>query len=154
MQTWTIGQVAREAGVGVETIRFYERQKLLKQPSRRSSGYRQFDVEAVTRLRFIKQSQRLGFTLREIRELLSLRLDPDCTRGKIKARAEAKIVDIDSRIQELRKMRKALVPLIEACDGAGDIAGCPILAAMDSVALSPSQQGRKSKGASNGPTSR
>lgn len=154
MQTWTIGQVAREAGVGVETIRFYERQKLLKQPPRRSSGYRQFDLEAVKRLRFIKQSQRLGFTLREIRELLSLRLDPDCTRAKIKARAEAKIADIDSRIQELRKMRKALMPLIEACDGAGDIAGCPILEAMDSVAYSPAQHSRKSKGASDAPEPR
>ena len=72
MKTMTIGQVAREAGIGIETVRFYEREGLLEKPARRESGYRQFEAEAVVRLRFIKQAQRLGFTLREIRELLAL----------------------------------------------------------------------------------
>ena len=71
----TIGRVAREAGVGVETVRFYEREGLLELPSRRASGYRQYQPEAIARLQFIKQAQRLGFTLREIKELLALKLE-------------------------------------------------------------------------------
>jgi MerR family copper efflux transcriptional regulator len=132
MQTYTIGQVARASGVGVETIRFYEREGLLVSPARRSSGYRQFDDDAITRLRFIRQAQRLGFTLREIKELLSLKLDPDCSRAKVRERAIAKAEDIDARIRELKRMKKALAPLIAACDGKGAIEGCPILVAMDS----------------------
>ena len=97
MDTLTIGKVAREAGVGVETIRFYEREGLLESPDRRPSGYRQYEPEAIARLRFIKQAQRLGFTLREIKELLALKLDPDATRKQVKERAVAKIADIEQR---------------------------------------------------------
>lgn len=131
MQTFTIGQVAREAGIGVETVRFYEREGLLEQPARRRSGYRQFETQAVARLRFIKQAQRLGFTLREIRELLALKLDPDATRAQVRERAVAKIADIGERINELKRMKKALAPLIVACDGKGTLEGCPILDALE-----------------------
>jgi len=98
MQTLTIGQVAREAGIGVETVRFYEREGLLDQPARRQSGYRQFEPDAIARLQFIKQAQRLGFTLREIKELFALKLDPTATRAQVSQRAEAKIADIERRI--------------------------------------------------------
>jgi len=131
MQAFTIGQVAREAGIGVETVRFYEREGLLKEPARRASGYRQFDSDAVARLRFIKQAQRLGFTLREIKDLLALSLNPESTRAQVREHAEAKIADIEARISELKRMKKALVPLIAACDGKGKLEGCPILAAID-----------------------
>ena len=131
MQNLTIGQVAREAGIGVETIRFYEREGLLEQPARRPSGYRQFDATAVSRLRFIKQAQRLGFTLREVKELLALKLDPHATRADVRRHAEAKILDIDQRIHELQRMKRALAPLIRACDGKGTLEGCPILAAIE-----------------------
>jgi len=131
MQTFTIGQVAREAGIGVETVRFYEREGLLEEPQRRQSGYRQFQPEAIDRLRFIKQAQRLGFTLREVKELLALKLDPRASRSEIRERAVAKVADIDKRIAELRRMKKALAPLIEACDGRGTLEGCPILAAIE-----------------------
>ena len=131
MQTFTIGQIAREAGIGVETVRFYEREGLLEQPARRASGYRQFEPEAVARLRFIKQAQRLGFTLREVRELLALKLDPDATRAQVRGRAVDKIADIDKRIKELKRMKNALTPLIEACDGKGTLEGCPILDAIE-----------------------
>lgn len=131
MPTLTIGQVARQAGIGVETVRFYEREGLLEQPARRLSGYRQFEPNAVARLRFIKQAQRLGFTLREIKELLALRLDPGATRVEVRQRAVDKVADIDRRIADLKRMKKALVPLIEACDGKGKLDGCPILAAID-----------------------
>lgn len=131
MHTVTIGKVAREAGLGVETVRFYEREGLLEQPARRPSGYREYAPDAVARLRFIKQAQRLGFTLREIKELLSLKLDPDATRAQVREQAVAKMEDIDRRIEELKRMKKALVPLIEACDGHGALEGCPILDAIE-----------------------
>lgn len=131
MLTMTIGQVAREAGIGVETVRFYEREGLLERPARRLSGYRQFEPNAVARLRFIKQAQRLGFTLREIKELLALKLDPGATRAQVRERAVDKIADIDRRIADLRRMKKAIAPLIEACNGKGKLEGCPILAAIE-----------------------
>jgi MerR family mercuric resistance operon transcriptional regulator len=129
--TLTIGKVARDAGIGVETVRFYEREGLLEQPARRLSGYREYEPEAIARLQFIKQAQRLGFTLREIKELFALRLDPEATRAQVRQRAEAKIVDIDQRISELKRMKKALGPLIRACDGKGALEGCPILDAIE-----------------------
>lgn len=132
MQSFTIGQVARASGIGIETIRFYEREGILSPPARRSSGYRQFDENAIVRLRFIKQAQRLGFTLREIKELLALKIDPDCSRAKVRERAMAKVEDIDARIKELKRMKRALAPLIVACDGKGALEGCPILVAMNS----------------------
>lgn len=135
MNGMTIGQVAKAAGLGIETIRYYERERLLERPARRSSGYRQFDDVAVRRLRFIKQAQRLGFTLREIRELLALRLNPSSTRSQVRERAQAKVADIELRIAELQRMKSALLPLVEACDGHGELSGCPILEAMEQPTL-------------------
>ncbi len=89
MTVLTIGQLARRADVGVETVRFYQRKGLLAEPDRRPSGYRQYDEAIVDRLRFIKRAKELGFTLNEIKELLSLRLDPSTTCADVKNRAEA-----------------------------------------------------------------
>ena len=100
MQTLTIGQVARQAGIGGETVRFYEREGLLAAPARRASGYREFDLDAISQLKFIKQAQGLGFTLREIKELLALKLDPKSTRAQVREQAEAKVADIERRIAE------------------------------------------------------
>jgi MerR family mercuric resistance operon transcriptional regulator len=127
----TIGQVARRAGVGVETVRFYERQGLLAEPARRASGYRQYDEGAVARLRFIKRAKELGFTLKEIAELLALRLDPDTTCVEIRARAQAKLGDIEARIRDLEKIRQALLGLTASCPGSGPTSACPILEALD-----------------------
>src|ERR671918_2137551 len=93
----TIGQVAKHAGVGVETVRFYERQGLLDAPPRRASGYRQYSQDVIRRIQFIKRAKDLGFALREIRELLSLRVDPNTPCDEVKHRAEAKIADIDTK---------------------------------------------------------
>lgn len=131
MKPLTIGQVARKAGVGVETVRFYEREGLLEEPERRASGYRQFGEDVVARLGFIRRAKELGFKLSEINDLLSLRLDPAGSRGDVKRRAEAKIADIDGRIQSLKRMRKALAKLTTKCSGHGTTSGCPILEAMD-----------------------
>jgi MerR family mercuric resistance operon transcriptional regulator len=131
MKPLSIGQAARQAGVGVETVRFYEREGLLEQPERRPSGYRQYDSQVVERLRFIRRAKELGFTLKEIAELLSLRLDPTKKSGDVKRRAEAKLADIESKIKTLRRMHKALSKLTAACSGHGKTSDCPILDALE-----------------------
>lgn len=131
MRPLTIGQVARQAGVGVETVRFYERKGLLNEPARRPSGYRQYEEDVVARLRFIRRAKELGFTLNEIKELLSLRLDPSTSCADVKSRAQAKIADIEERIRTLQRMKKALADLTKACSGRGPISECPILDALD-----------------------
>lgn len=130
MKTLTIGRVAKQAGVGVETVRFYERRGLLETPPRRPSGYREYGEDAVARLRFIRRAKQLGFTLREIKELLALRRDPSNPGGDLKRRAEAKIAEIELKIRTLQKMKKALVKLTVACREHGATAECPLLRAL------------------------
>ncbi|MBI3264102.1 MAG: MerR family DNA-binding protein [Acidobacteria bacterium] len=132
MRALTIGQVARQAGVGVETVRFYERQGLLDAPPRRASGYRQYAPEMVARLQFIRRAKELGFALKEIRELLSLRVAPETTCGDIKQQAEAKMADIDAKLRDLQRMKMALAQLVDACSGSGPTSQCPILDALES----------------------
>ncbi|MDA1049458.1 MAG: heavy metal-responsive transcriptional regulator [Planctomycetota bacterium] len=131
MASWTVGQLAKRAGVGVETVRFYERKGLLAVPERKPSGYRQYDEEVVDRLRFIKRAKELGFTLNEIKELLSLRLDPTTTCADVKKRSAEKIDDIEAKIRTLQRMKKALVKVTKACRGRGGTCECPILEALD-----------------------
>ena len=130
MSSLTIGDVARQAGVGVETVRFYERQGLLEEPQRRASGYRQYDEEAVAVLRFIRRAKELGFTLKEIKGLLALRLDASATRAEVRQQARAKVTDIEARIADLQRMRDVLLKLIKKCHGDGAATGCPILEAL------------------------
>ncbi len=130
MTTLKIGELARQAGVGVETVRFYERQGLLEEPQRRDSGYRQYDLEAVDVLRFIRRAKELGFTLKEIKSLLALRLDTSATKQEVRQQAEAKVADIEARIDDLQRMREALASLIKQCHGEGAASGCPILQAL------------------------
>ncbi len=127
MKSLTIGQVAKQAGVGSETIRYYEREGLLEQAKRKASGYRQFDEQAVDRLRFIRRAKELGFTLKEIKELLSMQVDPVATCVDVKSRAETKIIDIENRIRSLQKIKKALVKLTKTCEGNGAASKCVIL---------------------------
>ena len=131
METLTIGKVARLAGIGVETIRFYEREGLIEEPPRRESGYRQYPEDTVHRLRFIRRAKELGFTLKEIKELLALRVEPETTCEDIRRRAEAKIGDIEEKICTLNKMKGALKKLTLACKGRGPVSACPILEAME-----------------------
>jgi MerR family mercuric resistance operon transcriptional regulator len=132
MKPLTIGQLANRAGVGVETVRFYEREGLLDEPARRGSGYRQYTENVVGRLRFIRRTKELGFTLKEIKELLSLRLDPSTTCADVRTRAQAKIADIEEKIRTLQRMKKALVKVTDSCSGRGPTSECPILEAFDS----------------------
>lgn len=131
MNGLTIGRVARQAHVAIDTVRYYEREGLLEKPARTSSGYRQYPANAVARLRFIRQAQELGFSLREIRELLLLRVGAGRSCAEVKARTEHKISDVDRRIAHLKRMRKALSSLAAACGGRGPTSRCPILDALE-----------------------
>ncbi len=131
MNTLSIGQVARRAGVGVETVRFYEREGLLEEPPRRASGYRQYSEQVVTRLHFIKRAQKLGFSLKEITDLLLLRVDAQTSCEEVKQRTEAKIAEVEQKLLELQRMRQALLQVAALCTGQGPGSPCPMLDALD-----------------------
>jgi len=127
----TIGEVAKRSGIGLETVRFYERKGLIEEPPRTDSGYRQYPAAVVARLRFIKRAKELGFSLKEILELLSLRVDPDTTCADVKKRADLKILNIEQKISTLQTMKRALTKLAASCTGSGPSSDCPILEALD-----------------------
>lgn len=132
MNDMTIGKAARKAGVGVETIRFYERRDLIKQPPRPAgAGFRLYSEETVRRIRFIRQAQELGFSLREIAELLSLQADPGTDCADVRERATVKLDEVDRKIARLESIRSALEEVIAACPGRGALRACSILAAID-----------------------
>ncbi len=127
----TIGEVAKRSGIGLETVRFYERKGLIEEPPRTDSGYRQYPAAVVARLRFIKRAKELGFSLKEILELLSLRVDSDTTCADVKKRADLKILDIEQKISILREMKRALTKLVVLCAESGPTSDCPILEALE-----------------------
>jgi len=127
----TISRLARLGGVNLETIRYYEREGLLPRPPRTRAGYRIFPEGSSRRLRFIKRAQQLGFSLTEIRELLDLRVKPGAKRDEIRARAEAKILDIEQKIKTLAAMKRSLTQLTTQCSGCGQLTECPILESLD-----------------------
>ena len=127
MAEHTIGSVARQAGVGVETIRFYEREGLISAPPRSASGYRQYPQDAVERIRFIQRAKELGFSLAEVRSLLDLRVRSDAECQDVRVRADKKIADIDAKIRDLRGMRRVLSELTQACSAGKTTGECPIL---------------------------
>jgi len=131
MPAYTIGQLARLSGAGVETIRYYEREGLIAEPPRRASGYRQYPDETLARLRFIRHAKALGFSLKDIKELLDLRVAPGTTCADIRKRAEAKIGEVRAKLDLLRQMERALVKLTAACRGRGPAGECPIIDALD-----------------------
>ena len=130
MTTMTIGRLAKRVGVNIDTIRYYERNGLIPEPARRASGYREYEVADVRRLRFILRAKDLGFTLAEIGELLSLSGDRD-VRG-VKRRAEQRLEQVENKMKELQRVRRGLKTLIDACPGHGDLERCPIVAALSS----------------------
>jgi Hg(II)-responsive transcriptional regulator len=131
MEALSIGQVARRAGVGVETIRFYEREGLLEEPPRRASGYRQYSEQVVKRIHFIKRAQQLGFSLKEITELLLLRVDEHTSCEEVKQHTEAKIAEVERKVVELQRMQQALLQVAALCTGEGSATACPMLDALD-----------------------
>ncbi len=131
MHDMTISRAARKVGVGVETIRFYERKGLIAQPKRPERGFRVYPDDAVQRIRFIRQAQEIGFSLREIEDLLGLRADPGSDCADIRERAVTKLEDVEDKIRQLRRIRGALKQVIAACPGQGALAGCSIIEALE-----------------------
>lgn len=133
MTLLSIGKVANRAGVSVETIRFYERKGLLAEPVRKESGYRQYAEDDIRKLVFIQHAKNLGFSLNEIKELMSIQSDSSATSREIKNMAENKLQDIEEKIKMLQRMRRTLKPLVEKCPGKGPTSECPILDALAST---------------------
>ncbi len=127
MTSLRTAELARQAGVGVETLRFYERRGLLPVPPRRASGYRDYPPSAVGLVHFVKRAQALGFSLREIKELLTLREVARATCGDVVALARRKVEEIDAKLADLGAMRAALAGLLKGCTGTAPIARCPII---------------------------
>ncbi len=126
-----ISEAAQSAGVGVETVRFYERKGLIEQPTKPLfGGFRIYPTATVERIRFIRQAQDIGFSLREVKALLSLRVDPDADCAEVRAHAQTKLGEVDRKIANLQTMKGALVALIETCPGEGALGKCSIIEAL------------------------
>ena len=128
MESIGIGTLARRAGVRVDTVRYYERNGLLAPQGRLASGYRRYGELELSRLRFIRRAQTLGFTLKEVGELLAISNQRDV--AKVKRKAQLKLADVEQRIAALERVHKGLATLIDACPGHGRAADCPILKAL------------------------
>lgn len=129
MSSFGIGQLAKQAGVAIDTVRYYERDGLLSPSNRLASGYRRYGDTELKRLRFIRRAKALGFTLEDIRGLLALSAERSV--DKVKRAAEHKLNDIEQRIAELERVRAGLHALIAACPGHGRAEACPILNALN-----------------------
>ncbi len=127
----TIGEVAARARVNVQTVRYYERRRLISEPRRSAGGYRQYPEEVVPRIRFIKRAQELGFTLEEIAELLALRVQHGEACHEVSDRAKAKVTLVRQKLSELERMQRVLEGLVEACERRAPTAECPILEALE-----------------------
>ena len=127
MTLLNIGQLAQRTGVTVETVRFYEKRGLIAAPQRSDSGYRQYTPETVKRVRFIQRAKEVGFTLKNIGELLALRQKPGTSCADIKLRGTQKIEEVDQKIRDLKRIRDALGRMIMRCSGSGALSECPIL---------------------------
>jgi Hg(II)-responsive transcriptional regulator len=130
-----IGEAAEQAGVNVQTLRYYERRGLLPRTPRRASGYREYAADTVRIVRFVKRAQELGFSLDEVEELLRLRRSSHRDRARIRKVAEQRIAQIDRKIGELDRMRRALHGLVQACHE-GTTLECPIIEALDTEVVS------------------
>jgi MerR family mercuric resistance operon transcriptional regulator/MerR family gold-responsive transcriptional activator of gol and ges genes len=133
-----IGQVAAEASVNVQTVRYYERVGMLPVPPRTAGGYRQYDADAVKRIRFIKHAQALGFSLREIRDLLALRVRHGAACATVERKARSKIALIDDKLRELARLRRTMEGLVASCHARKTTAECPVLEILeqdDDIAL-------------------
>ena len=126
MTNLTVGKLASAAGVGVETIRFYQKRGLLAEPVT-ERGYRQYAERDVARLRFIKRAQALGFTLKEIGELIELEQDSSAKCDSVQGRAQAKIKGIDDKLADLQRMRTELLNLASSCDSEQPLAECRLM---------------------------
>ena len=128
MKSMGIGTIARQAGVSIDTVRYYEKNGLLNPAARLASGYRRYEALQLSRLRFIKRAQQLGFTLKDVRELLGISAQRDVAR--VKRAAERKLAEVNERVAALQRVQRGLTELIAQCPGHGRAADCPILKAL------------------------
>lgn len=129
---FTIGKLARAAQVSADALRFYEREGLIAPAGRSATHYRLFDGEAITRVRFIRHAQACGFTLPEIRDLLSLKTETAACCADVRVQAVEKKLQLEAKIRAMQSMSDALTQLITDCSGGGEpVAACPILAAFE-----------------------
>ena len=131
MSVMSIGQLAKQVGLPVETIRFYEREGLISTPQRSASGYRQYPPATVRQLQFIQRAKDLGFTLRDIGELLQLRKTAGTSCGDIKLRALGKLDDVNRKIADLERIRDSLQDMVARCKTSTDLSDCPILESLE-----------------------
>jgi Hg(II)-responsive transcriptional regulator len=136
MPALTIARAAREAGVNIETVRFYERRGLIERPPK-GEGYRVYSSDQVARIRFIKEAQQIGFSLAEIKELLTLRGDPNADCSVVQQQAMAKQQEVRRKIEQLREIDAALETLIATCPGQGALQCCSIMEALTIWARKP-----------------
>lgn len=148
MASATIGTAASRAGVHVETIRFYERKHLIEQPPKPRGGYRYYPDDTISRIRFIKHAQSLGFSLREIATLLDLKDNPRSDAGKVYQWASTKLEDIEARIAGLEIMRQELAALVAACPGQGQLCRCGILRELENPVNPESERTPSTRGRS------
>lgn len=139
MRSMTIGKAAGSAGVNVETIRFYERKGLIEQPPKSGRAYRQYSETLVAEVRFIKEAQRLGFSLGEIRGLLQICADRRSDCADVQSRVLAKKREVEGKIERLQRLDAALGRLITECPGSGGIERCPILGSLSQTEPSEPQ---------------
>lgn len=137
----TIGKLAKAVGVNIQTVRYYERRRLLSPMARRPSGYRLYGENALRRLHFIKNAQTLGFTLHEIAELLNLRVSSLARCGDVQRKAQTKLVQVETKVNDLRTLARALRSLIQTCRAGEPTDQCPILNSLENA--SPMQRLRQ-----------
>lgn len=129
-ESLSIGRLAAAAGVGIDTVRYYERSGLLPAPPRRASGYRAYPADSLARLRFIRRAKALGFALDEIAALLRLSQPHERDAGDVRQLAQARLQEVEAKIAELQRVRDGLRQLVKACPGRGSLRACPIIAAL------------------------
>ena len=132
METLTRGKLAKRSGVNIETLRYYEKRNLIDPPRRSEAGYRLYTPADILRIRFIKNAQKLGFTLKEIRELLKLRIKINTSCDSVLKKAEHKRAEIMVKIKDLKSMKRALDQLIHKCEESIPTKDCPILESIES----------------------
>jgi MerR family mercuric resistance operon transcriptional regulator len=132
MATLRIGELARKGKVNLETIRYYEREGLMRPPKRTASGHRAYAPGDVLRLRFIKSSKALGFTLTEIKELLALKVAPNQPCVDVVRQIEAKALEVKAKIAHLQAIARTLDNMKASCEGRCSVSECPILESLDS----------------------
>lgn len=132
MEIMTRSELARKCGINIESLRYYERRKLIELPSRSDSGYRLYSEEDAVKIQFIKSAQKLGFTLNEISELLKLRIYKNKSCDSVLKKAQMKLGEVERKLKALKSMQKVLKQMIHRCEDSTPTSDCPILCSFES----------------------